>query len=103
MQCSPVVEEESSHPSVECEVPRELILHTDQLMPLLENIFERFEENIWMVQQFRNRRRSKITPQKKPDKPTNKIDLYQPINNLCNFDKNNSSTVDTMSVWIYLN
>ena len=24
---------------------------------------------------------SKITPQKKPDKPTNKIDSYRPINN----------------------
>ena len=30
---------------------------------------------------------SKITPQKKPDKPTNKIDSYQPINNLCTLDK----------------
>ena len=47
MQCSPAVEEEeeSSHPCVECEVPRELLLHTDQLMPHLEVGFERFEEN----------------------------------------------------------
>ena len=30
---------------VECEVPRELLLHTDQLMPPLEIGFERFEEN----------------------------------------------------------
>ena len=38
-------EEESSCPCVECEVPRELLLHTDQLMPPLEIGFERFEEN----------------------------------------------------------
>ena len=38
-------EEESSRPCVECEVPRELLLHTDQLMPPLEILFERFEEN----------------------------------------------------------
>ena len=30
---------------------------------------------------------SKITPQKKPDKLTNKIDSYRPINNLCTLDK----------------
>ena len=30
---------------------------------------------------------SKITPQKKPDKPTDKIDSYRPINNLCTLDK----------------
>ena len=30
---------------------------------------------------------SKITPQKKPDKRTDKIDSYQPINNLCTLDK----------------
>ena len=38
-------EEESSRPCVECEVSKELLLHTDQLMPLLEIGFERFEEN----------------------------------------------------------
>ena len=38
-------EEDSSHPSVEWEVPRELLLDTDQLMPTLEIGFERFEEN----------------------------------------------------------
>ena len=38
-------EEDSSHLCVECEVPRELLLHTDQLMPPLEIGFERFEEN----------------------------------------------------------
>ena len=38
-------EEKSSYPCVECEVPRELLLHTDQLMPPLEIGFERFEEN----------------------------------------------------------
>ena len=37
--------EESSSPSVECEVPRELPLHTNQLMPPPEIGFERFEEN----------------------------------------------------------
>ena len=44
VQCSPAVEEEeeSSCPCVECEVPRELLLHTDQLMPPLEIRFERF-------------------------------------------------------------
>ena len=36
---------ESSRPSVECEVPRKLLLHTNQLMPPLEIGFERFEEN----------------------------------------------------------
>ena len=30
---------------------------------------------------------SKITPQLKPDKQTNKIDIYRPINNLCTLDK----------------
>ena len=38
-------EEESSCPCIECEAPRELLLHTDQLMPPLEIGFERFEEN----------------------------------------------------------
>ena len=37
-------EEEESCPCVECEVCRELLLHTDQLMPPLEIEFERFEE-----------------------------------------------------------
>ena len=45
-------EEESSCPCIECEVPRELLLHTDQLMPPLEIGFEKFEDNILMVQQF---------------------------------------------------
>ena len=46
VQCSPVVEEEeSSLPCVECEIPIELLLHTNQLMPPLEIEFERFEEN----------------------------------------------------------
>ena len=31
--------------AVECEVPREFLLHTNQLMPPLEIGFERFEEN----------------------------------------------------------
>ena len=46
VQCSPAVkeEEDSSQPCVECEVPRELLLDTDQLMPALEIGFERFEE-----------------------------------------------------------
>ena len=35
----------SSGPCIVCEVPRELVLHTDQLMPPLEIGFERFEEN----------------------------------------------------------
>ena len=38
-------EEKLYCPCVECEVPRELLLHTDQLMPPLEIGFERFEEN----------------------------------------------------------
>ena len=38
-------EEESSCPCVECEVPRDLLLHTDQLIPPLEIGFKRFEEN----------------------------------------------------------
>ena len=48
VQCSVAVkeEEESSCPCIECEVPRELILHTQQLMPPLEIRFERFEEII---------------------------------------------------------
>ena len=51
VQCSPVVEEEeeSSWPFVECEVPRELLPHRDQLMPPLDIGFERFEENIWKI------------------------------------------------------
>ena len=39
-------EEESSCPCVECEIPRELLLHRDQLIPPLEIGFERFEENV---------------------------------------------------------
>ena len=42
-------EEESSCPCVECEVPRELLLDIDPLMPPLEIGFERFEENIWKI------------------------------------------------------
>ena len=38
-------EEESFCPLVECEVPRELFLHTDHLLPPLEIGFERFEDN----------------------------------------------------------
>ena len=47
VQYRPAVEEEEESfcPCVECEVPRELLLHTDQLMPPLEIGFERFEEN----------------------------------------------------------
>ena len=37
--------EESSCPFVAFEVPRELLLYTDQLMLLLEIGFKRFEEN----------------------------------------------------------
>ena len=56
-------EEESSHPCVECEVPRELLLHMHQLMPPLEIGFERFEENIWIVQQFQRRSQKNGTVQ----------------------------------------
>merc|ERR1711873_8331 len=51
VQFSPAVEEEeeSSRPSVEWEVPRELLLHRDHLMPPLVIGFERFEENIWKI------------------------------------------------------
>ena len=38
-------EEESSYSCAECEIPRKLLLHTDQWMPPLEIGFERFEEN----------------------------------------------------------
>ena len=31
------------------QVPRELLLHRDQLMPPLVIGFERFEENIWKI------------------------------------------------------
>ena len=46
VQCSPAVEEEEESfcPCVECEVPRDLLLHRDHLMPPLEIGFERFEE-----------------------------------------------------------
>ena len=48
MHCSPIVEkeEESSRPCVVWEVPRELLLHMDQLMPPLDIGFEKFEEKI---------------------------------------------------------
>ena len=42
-------EEESSRPCVEWEVPRELLLHRDNLMPPLVIDFERFEENICKI------------------------------------------------------
>ena len=38
-------EEESSRPCVECEVPRELLLHRSKLIPPPVLGFERFEEN----------------------------------------------------------
>ena len=38
-------EEESYCPWVECEVPRELLLYTDQLMPPLQIGYKKFEEN----------------------------------------------------------
>ena len=38
-------EEESSHPCVECEVPRELRLHRSELIPPPVLGFERCEEN----------------------------------------------------------
>ena len=40
-----ILEEAWTGQCVECEFPRELLLHTDQLMPPLEIRFERFEEN----------------------------------------------------------
>ena len=47
VQCSIAVEKEvSSCPCVECDVPRELLLRRDQLIPPLEIGFEWFEENI---------------------------------------------------------
>jgi len=50
VQCSAVEEEEeSSRPYVECEVPKELPLYRDQLMPPLGIGLERFEENIWKI------------------------------------------------------
>ena len=55
-------EEESSRPCVEYEVPSELLLHSDKLMSPLEIGFEKFNENFWIVQQFRswkNRKRRK--------------------------------------------
>ncbi len=38
-------EEEFSCPCKECEVPRELLLHTNQFMPSLGIVLGRFEEN----------------------------------------------------------
>ena len=46
VQSSQTVEEESSCLCVEWEVPRELLLYRNQLMPPLVIGFERFEENI---------------------------------------------------------
>ena len=42
-------EEESSQPCVESEVPRELFLHRDHLMPPPVIGFEKFEGNIWKI------------------------------------------------------
>ena len=42
---TPAVEEESSCPCIEYEVPRELLLHRSKLIPPLVLGFERFEEN----------------------------------------------------------
>ena len=51
IQCSPVVEgeEDLSRPYEECEVPKELLSHRDQLMRPLDIGFERFEEIIWKI------------------------------------------------------
>ena len=51
VQCSPALEEEeeSSRLCLECEVPRDLLLHRDHLMPPLVIGFERFEKNIWKI------------------------------------------------------
>ena len=53
VQYSPAVEEEEeeSHSCVECEVPRDLLLHRDHLTPPLVIGFQRFEENIWKIYQ----------------------------------------------------
>ena len=48
VQCSPFSHCKSEiwwHFCIECDVPRELLLHTDQLMPPLEIRFKWFEEN----------------------------------------------------------
>ena len=45
VQYSPEVEEESSRPYVECEVPRELLLHRSELIPPPVLRYERFEAN----------------------------------------------------------
>jgi len=68
-----VKEEESSHLCVKCEVPRELFLHTDQLMPSLEIGLERFKEN-------------------ELDSATTLEEEQQ---------EEHRSTVNTMSVWMY--
>ena len=44
---TPAVEEESSRPFVEYEFPKELLLHTDHLIPPLEIGFKGLEENKW--------------------------------------------------------
>ena len=50
MQYSAVEEDdETIHPCVEYEVPRELLLHRDHLMPPLVIGFERFKENICKI------------------------------------------------------
>ena len=60
---------------VECKVPRELLLHTDQLIPSLEIGFERFEEN--------------------------ELD-HATIPEQEEQQESDQSTVDNMSVWIIL-
>ena len=57
------IEEAWTGQCVECKVPRELLLHTDQLLPPLEIRFERLEENIWILQQFRNGTGGWTTPE----------------------------------------
>ena len=52
------VEEEAelSRPCVECEVPRELLLHKDHLIPPLGIGFERLKKNIWKIWSSSSRR-----------------------------------------------
>ena len=74
------MEDESSHPCVECKVPRELLLHTDKLMPPLEigDLIGLMRKN-WTMQQFWNSSNS----------------------NSSNSSNSGQSTVNTMSVFDY--
>ena len=79
---------------VECKVPRELLLHTDQLMPPLE-IGENWIWEVWGERNGPCRRRQK-------DKWRKRGGCGERMATILEYSSSNSSIVNTMSVLIFI-